>query len=243
MEFGDRLTTILKELRMSQKDLARRAGVDASMISKLKSGRKSPSLDLIDRLAHALDMAPLRLIDNTDLVGRYAAERVNPQDLADFSNAKMAARRERIAQPLIAIQQIYDAICDIYWTYSFGGDFDAFVESRYLYLTEQLRIWTGKAKSELEIDFDRGIYVPRFDDTSYSMDTEDRAIQYSRALILKELIPYDPLSAQAIEETSQRVGLTRIQSELAAYRQKQQRQTPPPVGLDVEVDLDAEIPW
>jgi transcriptional regulator with XRE-family HTH domain len=52
--FGERLRRIREEKRLSQAELAQKAGFQPSAISHFESGRRSPSFDNLKRLADAL---------------------------------------------------------------------------------------------------------------------------------------------------------------------------------------------
>lgn len=60
--FGDRVRSYRHELRLSQDELALKAKVNRSYIASLEGGRRNPSLELIAKLAAALE------VDAGDLV-------------------------------------------------------------------------------------------------------------------------------------------------------------------------------
>lgn len=60
--FGYALRERRKALSMSQDDLSHQASVDRTYISIIELGRKSPTLDVILRLATALNTTPSALI-------------------------------------------------------------------------------------------------------------------------------------------------------------------------------------
>ncbi|MFN2290423.1 MAG: helix-turn-helix domain-containing protein [Anaerolineae bacterium] len=53
---GDRIRERRKELRLSQGDLAERAGVTASFVSQVERGVTSPSIDSLYRISQALEV-------------------------------------------------------------------------------------------------------------------------------------------------------------------------------------------
>jgi transcriptional regulator with XRE-family HTH domain len=56
MTFGERVRELRKEQRVSQRDLAGRAGIDFTYLSKIENGRaEPPSEDAIRRIAEELD--------------------------------------------------------------------------------------------------------------------------------------------------------------------------------------------
>jgi transcriptional regulator with XRE-family HTH domain len=53
---GDRIRARRKELRLSQSDLAERAGMTASFVSQVERGVTSPSIDSLHKISQALDV-------------------------------------------------------------------------------------------------------------------------------------------------------------------------------------------
>ena len=56
VRLGDRIRARRKELRLSQSDLAERAGMTASFISQVERDVTSPSIDSLYKISHALDV-------------------------------------------------------------------------------------------------------------------------------------------------------------------------------------------
>ncbi len=56
VEFGDRVRTARQNLGLSQEALAYKASINRTYIASLEAGRRNPSLDLMARLALALDV-------------------------------------------------------------------------------------------------------------------------------------------------------------------------------------------
>ena len=56
VEFGDRVRARRLRLGLSQEALALRASINRTYIASLEAGRRNPSLDLMARLAGALDV-------------------------------------------------------------------------------------------------------------------------------------------------------------------------------------------
>ena len=53
-EFGERLAWVINRRNMTQKELAKRAGVTEAAISHYVNGDRNPRFDVVDRLAKAL---------------------------------------------------------------------------------------------------------------------------------------------------------------------------------------------
>ena len=62
VEFGDRVRSYRDDLGLSQEALAYKASINRTYIASLEAGRRNPSLDLMARLAVALE------VDLADLV-------------------------------------------------------------------------------------------------------------------------------------------------------------------------------
>ncbi len=60
-QFCGNLDHEIKRAKITQKQFADRLGVSEAYVSQILSGRKAPGLDLVDRLAKALDIKPSRL--------------------------------------------------------------------------------------------------------------------------------------------------------------------------------------
>ena len=74
MSLGARIRTLRTEQGIRQKDLARKAGLTPSLVSQIESGKATPSLHTLGRLAGALGVPVGRLFEPTDsgrlVVGR-----------------------------------------------------------------------------------------------------------------------------------------------------------------------------
>jgi transcriptional regulator with XRE-family HTH domain len=63
MTFGERLRQIRLERRLNQRELAGRAGIDFTYLSKVENGRmEPPAEETICRLAAALEVEPTELL-------------------------------------------------------------------------------------------------------------------------------------------------------------------------------------
>lgn len=66
--FGKVLKQIREEKGMTQEKLAELAEVDRTYIYRLETGKRSPSLNIIFRLADALKVQPGHLIDKVNKI-------------------------------------------------------------------------------------------------------------------------------------------------------------------------------
>ena len=62
--FGEQLKIFRKEQNISQEELAFRAELDRTYISGLECGKRNPTLKILVKLAHSLNMSPCDLLKN-----------------------------------------------------------------------------------------------------------------------------------------------------------------------------------
>lgn len=62
VEFGERLRQLRQERDWSQESFAHHVGLDRTYISGLERGRRNPTLDVIVKLAEALQVEPAELM-------------------------------------------------------------------------------------------------------------------------------------------------------------------------------------
>jgi transcriptional regulator with XRE-family HTH domain len=55
--FGQRLKVLRQHRKMSQDDVSLASGVDRSYISEIETGKSSPTLDIVDKIAKALNVS------------------------------------------------------------------------------------------------------------------------------------------------------------------------------------------
>jgi transcriptional regulator with XRE-family HTH domain len=72
IEFGDRVKALRENLGLSQEALALRAAINRTYIASLETGRRNPSLDLMARLAAALEVNLGDLVDGLQAVSGRA---------------------------------------------------------------------------------------------------------------------------------------------------------------------------
>ncbi len=61
---GKRIKEIREKIGLKQTQLAELTGIDPKHVSKIECGRCFPSFDLMDRIARALNVEPVILLDN-----------------------------------------------------------------------------------------------------------------------------------------------------------------------------------
>lgn len=63
---GQELRTAREAAKLTQEELAHRAQVDRTYISMLENDRKSPTIDMLFRLCHAMDASPSAIISSVE---------------------------------------------------------------------------------------------------------------------------------------------------------------------------------
>lgn len=61
LQFGKRVRQIRRQRDMTQEQLAEAVGVSAEFISNVERGVNAPSFDTLEKLAEALNVAPVEL--------------------------------------------------------------------------------------------------------------------------------------------------------------------------------------
>lgn len=64
MTTGERIKKARKEKNMSQKELAEKIGVSASMIGQYENGLRNPKIETIQRIAYVLDVNTYSLVSS-----------------------------------------------------------------------------------------------------------------------------------------------------------------------------------
>lgn len=82
MELGDRVRDTRKDQGKTQSELARELGTSQSAISQIEAGERSPTYDMIRRLAEALSVAPGYLMGGS--VRGENVDELSPEEEAHF---------------------------------------------------------------------------------------------------------------------------------------------------------------
>ena len=75
--FGENLKNFRKERNISQEEFAFRAELDRTYISGLECGKRNPTLKILVKLAHALNMKPSDLLINLHSIVKKLNEKNN----------------------------------------------------------------------------------------------------------------------------------------------------------------------
>lgn len=90
MELGEKIKTLRKRQGLSQEELSERVEINATHLSRLETGKYQPSIDVLKRLADALEVSADYLLSPEDeepaevhIANRPLAERIRLIDSLD----------------------------------------------------------------------------------------------------------------------------------------------------------------
>jgi DNA-binding XRE family transcriptional regulator len=92
MTLGETIKLLRNELGLTQPDLAEKAGIEQSYLSKLENDKGTPSFDIINRIAQALNLSGMGLVQK--LSHSYIQDNLShlPEIAAEYASVKQ--RRE-----------------------------------------------------------------------------------------------------------------------------------------------------
>lgn len=88
MKLGEKIKLLRTEKELTQPELARKAGIEQSYLSKLENDKAVPSFDIINRISMALETTGMDLIDT--LSHSYVEENLShiPEVAAEYASIK-----------------------------------------------------------------------------------------------------------------------------------------------------------
>lgn len=104
MKVGKRVKKIRTAFGKTLKELSELCGVSISYLSDIENERKNPSLETLTKIARALDVNPLELLDDVKVIS-YNDDGNEPDTLSQFpqKNETLAAHRiDGYDEPLTA---------------------------------------------------------------------------------------------------------------------------------------------
>lgn len=233
--FGDKLRCERSRLGLSQEKLAALAGYDKAHISNLERGKKQPSADAVDRLAAALNLPPLALVADTDVAGKYAAQRLDPKD----RTIQQHADRRRQSQKVVALHEIYKRVMELHDFFLVGSILnspDALSEAYIHHLDDLLRdACADAAQVPGMANLAEELYVPEtLDPRKYTdgfaffneeQECEQINVFKSEAAVLKWVLRYPEAdNASDRDEAASKLSLNRIDEHLAKLRSERRAQ-------------------
>ena len=75
MKLNKRISQLRKGLRQNQEDMAKRLGITRGHYNKIETGKKSPSMDLLEKIAEATDTNLTVLLEDKPSAAYIAARR------------------------------------------------------------------------------------------------------------------------------------------------------------------------
>src|SRR5258707_600002 len=93
-DFPARLRAIREKRKLSQSELAQRAGLQPSAVSHFEAGRRAPSFDNLKRLANALDVTTDYLLGRTEEVASTGRDALGPTVDRLFRHASQISQED-----------------------------------------------------------------------------------------------------------------------------------------------------
>lgn len=92
MTFGEQLTNLRKEKKISLRELAAKMNISAAFLSDVSNGRKPPlTIDRLEKVKEILNLSDEEYASLNDLAGKWNDTRIAP-DLPEYLNSKPVAR-------------------------------------------------------------------------------------------------------------------------------------------------------
>ncbi|MBQ4307868.1 MAG: helix-turn-helix transcriptional regulator [Lachnospiraceae bacterium] len=98
MELGERLSCILSQQGMTQRELANMSGVDETSLSRYVNGTRKPCMDVLVRLSRALNVSVEYLTGNEEETSFREIKNLVCSNLCHFTDAQRLELMEMIAR-------------------------------------------------------------------------------------------------------------------------------------------------
>lgn len=181
-ELGARIRELREASSVLASELADQIGLDATALSKIENGRRSVKSSELARIARALRVSPLALLEPQSLVGRMPIA---------ARTAGATVRMGHAYDRLVSLAELHEVLAEdhIYSSPKLAG-IPSVIGVDWLPAAERLADWARKA---LPIDVDGD---ERFAELAEKIQSE------LGVDVLVEPFPGDPLSGAAITDTS-----------------------------------------
>lgn len=128
LEVGTRLKKIREEKKLNKKEISELAGISYSYYKSIENGSKSPSLEIVNKIAKALEINPYYLLnDRVDVMERRAIEE-EKRLYEIFDN--IPAKKKRLVTGLITQAARLKVLLDDNWKDILeNGEYEKFRQS------------------------------------------------------------------------------------------------------------------
>ena len=101
MTLGETIRLLRNQLELTQPELAEKAGIEQSYLSKLENDKGTPSFDIINRIAQALNLTGMGLVQK--LSHSYIQDNLShlPEIAAEYASVKQK-REVQLTRRLLA---------------------------------------------------------------------------------------------------------------------------------------------
>lgn len=101
--FAERLREVRQSRGMTQVDLARKANVTPSYLSRLEGGKVAPGIDMVERLAGVLGITPAELLPHGDFPDPLPVLKEQAREMTETLFEKGDQETFRKLNPLLAL--------------------------------------------------------------------------------------------------------------------------------------------
>lgn len=188
MKFGERLRALREEQRWSQKELGQRAKLQQSKISRIESGEKAASAEVIDRLAAVFGRIGRELVRGTDRQDHYLAKALTEEEAAQERQG--LRREEYIAKgtPVLVLRITYERIYAMFEAVYGGRYVEPVVHGEGLYLEMHLNCQKILTEvEELSPGISERIHFPDHVESRYPGDVLDGWQMFDREEVQRSL--------------------------------------------------------
>ena len=222
LPFGQQARTVRTNLKLSQKAVEDRTGINQPRLSKIENGQDDASADVIDKLAEAYGLDPVAFVRGTNREAHYIAQRLQPDEREEL--ARIARLKDAAALEYAYLS--YSRICDLFDAAYGEGVVPPFRgEERYI----DLREFCKKALVAVERfipGFGALIHFPDHlepegadDDQLHGWEFERPYLKRSLRAIQEAMNPYnDCYDADKREFMVKHYRLDRVDAEIAELR-------------------------
>jgi transcriptional regulator with XRE-family HTH domain len=192
--FGKRIAAIRKECGLSQLGLGRQTGLGQPRLSRIEKGELPASVQVINKLAAALERPSRELVAGTDREAYYVSQALSPEELAQ----EAATTELIISFDALLLQALYERVAALFNAVYAGPYITVDVGSEHIYIDLRARcqnVIDRGALPTLELFFPDHLDPIEEDDT---LSWEWTQTEFKKSIVaLKRLVHEARPSAEA----------------------------------------------
>jgi transcriptional regulator with XRE-family HTH domain len=133
--FGKRIAAIRKERGISQVALGKQTGLGQPRLSRIEKGELAASVQVVNKLAAALDRSSRELVAGTDREGHYISQALSSEELAEEQATTELTR----AFDVLLLQALYDRVAALFDAVYAGPYISVDVGAEHIYIDLRAR--------------------------------------------------------------------------------------------------------